>query len=208
VADTEKPLFPDEQPEDDRAEPALIDEAQTDEAADVEQPFLAADVAQPVEVADAAPLLLAASTAQPIETADAAQPDEVAAGEPSQPEQVELQEPVEGQHKPEPRRLSRAERETYERARRRFAACGRCGYFLGDLQLYLGEEALQLEILAARDGWLRLEGDETFRRLLSNAYGVQLDVGYDYFDGSCPECRRRFVFAEQEAGPTRLKLLI
>jgi hypothetical protein len=204
VAEPEQPLFPDERAADDQAE-------------NVAKPFLADDVAQPVEVADEAPLLLAAGEAQPVQTADVsqldevadvAQPVEVASVEPPQPEPIERQDQVERQETPEPRRLSRAERETYERARRRFAACGRCGYFLGDLQLYLGEETLQLEILAARDGWLRLEGDETFRRLLSNAYGVQLDVGYDYFDGSCPECRRRFVFAEQEEGPTRMKLLV
>jgi hypothetical protein len=118
-----------------------------------------------------------------------------------QPEPVVPPAPVK-----ETRRLSRAERETYERMRRRFAACGRCGYFLGDLQVYLGEEALQSAGLASRDDWLRLEGDATFRRLLLNAYGVDLDIDYDYFDGACPECRRRFVFIEQADGPTRLKL--
>jgi hypothetical protein len=91
--------------------------------------------------------------------------------------------------------------------RRRFAACGRCGYFIGDLQLCLGEEALQSAALNSRDGWLRFDGDETFRRLLSNAFGVQLDVGFDYFDGSCPECRRRFIFSERNEGRTELKIL-
>jgi hypothetical protein len=106
----------------------------------------------------------------------------------------------------EPRRLPRAQRETVERQRRRFAACGRCGYFVADCCLLLGEETVQDAILDADDGWLRLEGDLTFRRLLRNAYGIQLDAGYDYFDGSCPECRRRFVYMEQADTPTRLKL--
>jgi hypothetical protein len=211
VADTEKPLFPDAQPEDDQTEPALIDEAQPDEAAQSNE---FEDAAQPIEVAAGGPPqsgqveLEEQDVAQPFLAADVTQPVEVAANETAPSEKIERQEQAERQEAPEPPRLSRAERETYERARRRFAACGRCGYFLGDLQLYLGEDTLQSEILAARDGWLRVEGDETFRRLLSNAYGVQLDVGYDYFDGSCPECRRRFVFAEQEEGPTRLKLLV
>ena len=104
--------------------------------------------------------------------------------------------------------MSRAEREAYDRQRRRFAACGRCGYFVADCLVFVGEEAFHAALLDSRDGWVRLEGDETFRRLLSNAYGVQLDIAYDYFDGSCPECRRRFVFAEQEEGPTRLKIQI
>ena len=46
------------------------------------------------------------------------------------------------------------------------------------------------------------------RRLLTYAYGVPLDNGYDYFDGSCPECRRRFIYMERPDLPTRLKIQI
>jgi hypothetical protein len=120
------------------------------------------------------------------DTADVAQPVEVAAT----------------------RQLSRAERERYERQRRHFAACGRCGYLVADFCLFLGEAAVQAAILDADDGWVRLDGDQTFRRLLQNAYGVQLDVDYSHFDGWCPECRRRFVFITQEATPARLKLRV
>ena len=102
--------------------------------------------------------------------------------------------------------LSRAERERYERQRRRFAACGRCGYFVADCLLLVGEGAFQSALLSVRDNWITLDGDETFRRLLVNAYGVELDIDYDYFDGSCPECRRRFVFTENEDGLTQLKI--
>ena len=108
--------------------------------------------------------------------------------------------------RPEPRRLSRGEREMVDRTRQRFAACGRCGYLIADLQLLLGEEALQTASLAARDGWLRLDGDEQLRTLLNSAFGVRLDVDYDGMDGSCPECRRRFVFATLDDGRARLKL--
>jgi hypothetical protein len=141
--------------------------------------------------------------------ADGAQPGQVEAEieeEEPQSEQVERQEQVEPA--PEPRRLSRAEQEAYERQRRRFAACGRCGYFAADCLVFLGEEAFQRALLDSRDGWVRLEGDETFRRLLSNAYGVELDVDFGFMDSSCPECRRRFVFVEREDGPTRLKIQI
>jgi len=108
--------------------------------------------------------------------------------------------------RPEPRRLSRGEREVVDRTRQRFAACGRCGYLIADLYLLLGEEALQSASLAARDGWLRLDGDQQLRTLLNNAFGVRLDVDYDGMDGSCPECRRRFVFATHDDGRARLKL--
>ena len=108
--------------------------------------------------------------------------------------------------RPEPRRLSRGEREMVDRTRQRFAACGRCGYLIADLYLLLGEEALQSASLAARDGWLRLDGEQGLRTLLNNAFGVRLDIDYDGMDGSCPECRRRFVFASLDDGRARLKL--
>lgn len=108
----------------------------------------------------------------------------------------------------EPRRLTRAERETVDRQRRRYTACGRCGYFIADCQIYLGEEALQTAILAARDGWLRLEGDRTFDRLVMNAYAIELDADFDSLDGTCPECRRRFVVVHPPAGPSRLKIRV
>ena len=108
--------------------------------------------------------------------------------------------------RPEPRRLSRGEREVVDRTRQRFAACGRCGYLIADLYLLLGEEALQTASLAARDGWLRLDGEQGLRTLLNNAFGVRLDIDYDGMDGSCPECRRRFVFATHDDGRARLKL--
>lgn len=130
---------------------------------------------------------------------DVAQSDEIAAAEEPQLEQVALQPP---------RQLSRRERETLDRQYRRFAACGRCGYFVADCRNYLGEAALVDAMLDGEDGWLRLEGDETFRRLLMYAYGIQIDVGYEFFDGSCPECRRRFVYMERPDLPTRLKIQI
>ncbi len=109
--------------------------------------------------------------------------------------------------RPEPRRLSRGEREVVDRTRQRFAACGRCGYLIADLYLLLGEEALQVAAIAARDGWLRLEGgDDALRTLLINAFGVRLDIAYEAMDGACPECRRRYVFAALDDGRARLRL--
>lgn len=192
---------------DNSAEPVVVaDETQSTEIADTPKPIEDADVTQSSEIAE---------TPEPVEDTDAFTPAEIAPPEPDTAfdgvarfEQIELQ--TEEIEPPviikEPRRLPRAEREKYDRQRRYFSACGRCGYFVADCCLFLGEEAVQDAILDADDGWVRLEGDETFRRLLQNAYGIQLDIGYEYFDGACPECRRRFVFIEQSDVPTRLKI--
>lgn len=125
--------------------------------------------------------------------------------EPTPPEESQPEEPAEPPP-PQPPRLSRADRDTYNRQRRRFAACGRCGYFIADCQLYVGEPALQSAILTTSDDWLRLEGDASFRKLVMEAYGVKLDMAFDLFDGLCPECRRRFVLANDENGSSRLKI--
>jgi len=180
-----------------------LDGAPSDaEQPDVAPPFQAAtaeepqsDVAQSVEIAS--------SEESPEDVAQlsqvTAEAGSVTSSEELQLEQVALQPP---------RQLSRRERETLDRQYRRFAACGRCGYFVADCRNYLGEAALVDAMLDGEDGWLRLEGDETFRRLLMYAYGIQIDVGYDFFDGTCPECRRRFVYIERPDLPTRLKIQI
>ncbi len=109
--------------------------------------------------------------------------------------------------RPEPRRLSRGEREVVDRTRQRFSACGRCGYLIADLYLLLGEEAIQTAAIAARDGWLRLEGgDDGLRTLLNGAFGVRLDIAYEAMDGACPECWRRFVFATLDDGRAQLRI--
>lgn len=107
---------------------------------------------------------------------------------------------------PEPRRLSRAERDSVDRLQRRFAACGRCGYFIADCLIYLGQETLHDAFLDAGDGWVRMEGDRTFHRLAANAYGIHLDTAFDAFSGTCPECRRSFMIMNTEEGQTRLKI--
>ena len=63
-------------------------------------------------------------------------------------------------------------------------------------------------MLAVRDGWLRLEGDRTFDRLIMNSYGLDLGADYDSLDATCPECRRRFVVVNLPDSPTRLKIQV
>lgn len=165
--------------------------------ADAEQPVRTepeADAAQPVPAeveGDATPVLLIPAHVGDTDAAADDAPHDAAPVEPPARE---------------PRRFSRAERETLDRQRRRFAACTRCGYFIADCLNYLGEETVQSAMLAARDSWLRLEGDSTFHRLAMNAYGPNLDVAFDAFDGVCPECLRRYVLTNSPNGPTRLKI--
>lgn len=111
---------------------------------------------------------------------------------------------------PEPaaRRLSREDRQAYERTVHRFQACGRCGYLLADCRLALGEEALQQIILAAHNDWLTIEGTEALRPLLVKAFGIRLDQGFDYYDGLCPECLRRYTFTTEETDRIHLKIMI
>jgi len=138
---------------------------------------------------------------------DSAWPDEGQSGDaPTAEEPTGEPGPSPLDARPEPRRLSRGEREVVDRTRQRFAACGRCGYLIADLYLLLGEETVQTAAIAARDGWLRLEGDERLRTLLNDAFGVRLDIDYEAMDGVCPECRRRFVFASLDDGHARLRL--
>lgn len=128
----------------------------------------------------------------------------------SEPPDIETEPEVEATAapRPAPRQLSREDRQTYERTVRRFQACGRCGYLLADCRLALGEEGLQNAILAARQNWLQVDGTETIGAILIRAFGIRLDDGFDYFDGRCPECYRRFVYAVEEMGRANLKIAI
>jgi hypothetical protein len=178
--------------------------------------------AQLTEGEDAHPLLISAHASDHISdrASDDVEPDagpdarleaepdvEPDAGPDAEPEEEAPAEPAEPPAPvKEPRRFSRAERDTLDRQQRRFAACGRCGYFVADCRVKLGEDALLDAMLDTRDGWLRLSGDSAIHGMVMDAYGVHLDVDFDLFDGTCPECRRRFVVVNAEDGPTRLKI--
>ena len=110
---------------------------------------------------------------------------------------------------PEPaeHKLSRAERQSYDRAIRRFQVCGRCSYLLADFRLALGRETFESAILEdIRDGWLQLTGPDSFRLLIRKAYGISPDLNYEQYDGLCPECRRRITFYGVESGGVQVKL--
>jgi hypothetical protein len=110
---------------------------------------------------------------------------------------------------PAKRTLSRPDRQSYDRIVRRFQACGRCSYLLADFRLALGEEGLQSAILNdIHDGWLELSGPKTIRLLLVKAFGIGSDLVFDYYDGSCPECRRRVVLSTEVDGMVQVKIRV
>ena len=203
LADAPMPEAPDLAPDStEPAEPAADDAVPDDNAS-----LAPSDDAAPSE-ADAPPLPGETEADEPSASeflAGELVADEPIVEEPAPDEATVPPAPATPAH-PEQRALSRGEREVVDRTRQRFAACGRCGYLIADLYLLLGEAALQTAALGARDGWLRLGGDEQLGQLRMGAFGVRLDRGYEMMDGACPECRRRFVFAALDDGLVRLKL--
>lgn len=81
-----------------------------------------------------------------------------------------------------------------ELALRRFQACGRCSYFVADLQIYLGRDTVRAAIEDGPDEWLMLDWAEVLRRLTRESYIADDNVHYYYYDGTCPECRRRYTY--------------
>ena len=228
-ADIQQPPYDHSQPEVATAGDATAEAAQPAEVAPEVAPPAAAEtqadplrpVAQLAEGEGGHPLLISAHASDNVSAPIA--PDATADSEPETGPEAELDtgpeaeaeaeaEAVEPAEPPapviEPRRFSRAERDALDRQQRRFAACGRCGYFIADCRVSLGEDALADAILDSRDGWVRMVGDKIIHKMVAEAYGVALDLEFDSFDGTCPECRRRFVVITPEAGPTRLKIRV
>ncbi len=75
-----------------------------------------------------------------------------------------------------------------------FAACARCSFFLAAYRLDRGVDALTAAAEKSRAGWLVLDWDQSMCKLVRKSYGSQLDLDCYHYDGSCPECRRQFVY--------------
>jgi hypothetical protein len=84
-----------------------------------------------------------------------------------------------------------------ELALRRFQACGRCSYFVADLQIYLGRDTIRAAIEDGSGEWLTVEWADVLRRLARESYIADDDVFYYYYDGTCPECRRRYTYLSE-----------
>jgi hypothetical protein len=85
----------------------------------------------------------------------------------------------------------------------RFAACGRCSYFLAGYRVIHGVEALETVVAQSQSGWLSLEWDAQMLELTHKSYGVRLDIMHSHYESCCIECRRPFVYqaadSEEEA---------
>ena len=88
-----------------------------------------------------------------------------------------------------------------------FAACGRCSYFWAGYRAIYGLE--EQERVAAQTGtdWLALTWSYPMRELLLKSYGSRFDIDFAYYEGSCKECRRHFVYdALAEDHPPALRI--
>ena len=84
--------------------------------------------------------------------------------------------------------------------RARFAACGRCCYFLGSYTSVHGVAELETAVKEGLSDWLTLTWDHQTRMLVHKAFGVQLDVDYYFYEGCCVACSRQFSFKSDEEG--------
>lgn len=79
----------------------------------------------------------------------------------------------------------------------RFAACGRCVYFLLSYQSLAGREVLETAVAAADDQWLQLPWVKTIPTLVEKSFGLTIDWGDFYVEAVCPLCQRAFVYTAE-----------
>lgn len=72
--------------------------------------------------------------------------------------------------------------------------CPRCSFLLVGYKLIHDDFE---EAVDQRDGnWLTLSWDHAVKRLIHKSYGIQIEMDAYYFEGSCLECHRPFIFEE------------
>lgn len=76
----------------------------------------------------------------------------------------------------------------------RFAACGRCSFFLAGYRVMVGEDGLETAAAHVEREKLTLTWEFAMRELVSKSYGVQLYLDHYFYNGRCPECGRAFAF--------------
>jgi hypothetical protein len=90
--------------------------------------------------------------------------------------------------------------------RLRFTSCGRCGFFIAAYRIDHNQEYLAaIEEIEA--GWLTLPWHPDMRELVNKSYGCPIDITAYFFEGSCPECRRTFSYAELNKNQPALFLI-
>jgi hypothetical protein len=79
----------------------------------------------------------------------------------------------------------------------RFQSCGRCGLFLTGYRLQ-HEPQFEQAITQIDGDWLPLPWDPGMRDLVNKSYGCRTDIETYYLEGTCPECKRPFAYAEPD----------
>lgn len=77
----------------------------------------------------------------------------------------------------------------------RFHSCGRCGLFLSGYRLH-HETEFEQAITEIDGDWLPLPWAADMRDLVNKSYGCRTDIETYYLEGTCPECKRPFAYAE------------
>ena len=137
------------------------------------------------------------------------QADRQAVG-PSTDVQAAITEPPDVTKRPKiyTRRTGGKKKATLDQAVARFAACGRCSFFLTGYRAEQGLQALQMAVEEVQSGWLALHWDQSMRNLVHKSYGIRVDVAYDYYESCCTECRRRFIFQAADEEESLASFLI
>jgi len=92
------------------------------------------------------------------------------------------------------------ETQTLEKKMAGFVACGRCSFSLAGYRVIHGPDSVDEALSKSGGKWLNLQWDTETQELLHKSYGWRLDISWYHIEACCPECRRRFVYNEAEAG--------
>ena len=79
----------------------------------------------------------------------------------------------------------------------RFQSCARCGLFLIGYRLQ-HEPQFEQAITEIEGDWLPLPWYPDMRNLVNKSYGCRTDIETYYLEGTCPECKRPFAYAEPD----------
>lgn len=89
---------------------------------------------------------------------------------------------------------SKRNRMTLDEITARFAACGRCSFFLAAYKVEQGTEQLEEALASSKAGWMRLPWNSEVRALVHKSYGVRIDISCYHYEGCCLECYRHFIY--------------
>ena len=88
----------------------------------------------------------------------------------------------------------------YEIVQAAFFACPRCSYFLAGYRARHGLENLEAAAAGSDNSWLDLTWNQETQGLLQESLGGQVEAGLFHYSISCPECRRVFLYHQEEGG--------